>query len=159
MQLFVCQHLAGILHAKRLEHLQAPVFLRFRGYNHRFLPLVSRSNQNYHAKVLPRRLSCRRRFLSGFIHFNEFLAAAIQQRHMDEQSLRPAFDRLDRSHTGFINLDDVTLTTGAAANEEESRVLVGHFDMNGDGQVSEREREWTCSTRCVGAARVSNRAG
>ncbi|CAB1110176.1 unnamed protein product [Ectocarpus sp. CCAP 1310/34] len=76
---------------------------------------------------------------SGSIHFNEFLAAAIQQRHMDKQSLRPAFDRLDRSHTGFINLDDVTLTTGAAANEEESKVLVGHFDMNGDGQISFEE--------------------
>lgn len=54
---------------------------------------------------------------------------------MDEAQLRPAFDRLDRSHTGFINLEDVTLTTGAAANKEESAVLVGYFDMNGDGRV------------------------
>lgn len=73
--------------------------------------------------------------LAGFIHFNEFLAATIQQRQLDETQLWPAFDRLDRSHTGFINLDDVTLITGAAATKEEAAVLVGYFDINGDGQV------------------------
>lgn len=72
---------------------------------------------------------------AGFIHFNEFLAATIQQRQLDEAQLWPAFDRLDRSHTGFINLDDVTLTTGAAATKQEAAVLVSYFDINGDGQV------------------------
>ena len=72
---------------------------------------------------------------AGFIHFNEFLAATIQQRQLDEAQLWPAFDRLDRSHTGFINLDDVTLTTGVAATKQEAAVLVGYFDNNGDGQV------------------------
>lgn len=73
--------------------------------------------------------------LAGYIHYNEFLAATLQQRELDEAELRPAFDRLDRSHTGFINLADVTLTTGAAASEEESAILVGYFDEKGDGQV------------------------
>ncbi|CAN0031766.1 unnamed protein product [Pylaiella littoralis] len=76
---------------------------------------------------------------SGLIHFNEFLAATIQQRHMDRTVLRPAFDRLDRSHTGFINLQDVTFATGAAANMEESAAMLAHFDQNGDGQISFEE--------------------
>eukprot|EP00752_Nemacystus_decipiens_P006678 g6005.t1 len=76
---------------------------------------------------------------SGFIHYNEFLAATIQQRKLDEAHLRPAFDRLDRSHTGFINLDDVTLTTGAKADMKESAEILAHFDMNGDGRISFEE--------------------
>lgn len=72
---------------------------------------------------------------SGFIHFNEFLAATIQQRKLDEAKLRPAFDRLDRSHTGFINLEDVTLITGVAADAKEAAVWLKQFDDNGDGQV------------------------
>ena len=74
---------------------------------------------------------------AGSIDFNEFLAATIQQWQLDEANLRPAFDRLDRSHTGFINLADVTLTTGSMATEAESAVLVSYFDYNGDGQVSD----------------------
>lgn len=74
--------------------------------------------------------------VAGSIHFNEFLAATIQQRQLDEAHLRSAFDRLDRSHTGFINLSDVTLTTGSAATEAESALLVSYFDVDGDGQVS-----------------------
>lgn len=54
---------------------------------------------------------------------------------MDATVLRPAFDRLDRSHTGFINLQDVTIATGVTANKEESAVILAHFDLNGDGQV------------------------
>lgn len=76
---------------------------------------------------------------TGFIHYNEFLAATIQQRQLDEAQLRPAFDRLDRSHTGFINLDDVTLTTGAGADMTESAAILAHFDMNGDGRISFEE--------------------
>lgn len=78
-------------------------------------------------------------FSAGFIHYNEFLAATIQQRQLDEAQLRPAFDRLDRSHTGFINLDDVTLTTGAKADAKESAAILAHFDMNGDGRISFEE--------------------
>lgn len=54
---------------------------------------------------------------------------------MDATVLRPAFDRLDRSHTGFINLQDVTFATGVTANKEESAVILAHFDQDGTGQV------------------------
>ena len=76
---------------------------------------------------------------TGFIHYSEFLAATIEQRQLDEAHLWPAFDRLARSHTGFINLDDVIHTMGAEANMKESAAILAHFDTDGDGRISFEE--------------------
>lgn len=37
------------------------------------------------------------------IHFNEFLAATLGKRALDERRLRLAFDRLDYDHNGTID--------------------------------------------------------
>lgn len=36
------------------------------------------------------------------LHFNEFLAATLGMRQLDERRLRLAFDRLDIDHSGTI---------------------------------------------------------
>ncbi|CAM9916713.1 unnamed protein product [Choristocarpus tenellus] len=69
------------------------------------------------------------------IHFNEFLAATLQRQRLDEVDLRAAFDRLDRSHTGSITVEDVALTVGGGLSSEEVGVLLSQFDINGDGKV------------------------
>jgi len=41
------------------------------------------------------------------IHWHEFIAAGLSQCNVDDRNLRLAFDRIDRTHKGYINFEDI----------------------------------------------------
>lgn len=49
--------------------------------------------------------------------FNEFLAASLNEDHLNEQNIRLAFERLDGDHTGKVTMDDLKHFTGATVDD------------------------------------------
>jgi Ca2+-binding EF-hand superfamily protein len=58
---------------------------------------------------------------SGKINFNEFVAACIDTRRVDEQALKEAFNRLDYRRRGKISVEDVKLYLGDTMDEDDIR--------------------------------------
>jgi Ca2+-binding EF-hand superfamily protein len=61
---------------------------------------------------------------SGSLSLNDFLAASINRRDLDERRLRLAFDRLDYDHNGTISIDDLELTVGTGADGKSLKVTL-----------------------------------
>lgn len=63
---------------------------------------------------------------SRTLSFNDFMAASMSRRMLDDRSLRLAFDRLDYDHSGKISVDDLELTVGAGADEATLKVATSN---------------------------------
>lgn len=84
---------------------------------------------------------------SGFIDYTEFLAAALEKRLYDQESvLWEAFSVFDRDGDGKISkeelravLSDETLESANIANAKELDALLEEVDANGDGEIDFQE--------------------
>jgi len=54
------------------------------------------------------------------VHWHEFIAAGLSQCKVDDRNLRLAFDRLDKTHKGYINFDDILDIMGSDGYGEEA---------------------------------------
>ncbi|CAM9511558.1 unnamed protein product [Chrysoparadoxa australica] len=72
---------------------------------------------------------------AGKVCFNDFLAASLARRELDEGRLRVAFDRLDYDHDGYISIDDLELTCGSDSEDGKLSKALAEVDINGDGLV------------------------
>lgn len=73
------------------------------------------------------------------LHFNDFLAATLGRRDLDERRLTLAFDRLDFDHSGKIDASDLKLIVGGDLEEEDVMSLMDEFDLNKDGSIDFEE--------------------
>ncbi|KAG5187758.1 hypothetical protein JKP88DRAFT_267783 [Tribonema minus] len=76
---------------------------------------------------------------SRTLSFNDFMAASMSRRMLDDRSLRLAFDRLDYDHSGAISVDDLELTVGAGADEVTLKAAIKEWDTDGDGAINFQE--------------------
>eukprot|EP00743_Colponemidia_sp_Colp-15_P012646 GILK01014465.1.p1 GENE.GILK01014465.1~~GILK01014465.1.p1 ORF type:complete len:373 (+),score=78.58 GILK01014465.1:146-1120(+) len=73
---------------------------------------------------------------SGFVHYSEFLAAAMQARIvLTEPELRETFQKLDQSKSGRISADDLRNMLGDTFNGMKVEEVISEADRNGDGYV------------------------
>jgi len=76
---------------------------------------------------------------STSLSFNDFMAASMSRRFLDEKTLRLAFDRLDYDHSGAISVHNLELVVGEKANDEALKAAINEWDRDGDGVIDFRE--------------------
>ncbi|CAM9231422.1 unnamed protein product [Discosporangium mesarthrocarpum] len=76
---------------------------------------------------------------NGELQFNDFLAATLGRRDLDERRMRLAFDRLDFDHSGKISAADISLIVGSDLDKEEIDEVMKEFDLNKDGEIDFNE--------------------
>ncbi|CAM9623497.1 unnamed protein product, partial [Scytosiphon promiscuus] len=69
------------------------------------------------------------------LNFNEFLAATLERRQLDEMRLKLAFDRLDFDHSGTIDATDLRNIVGSDLGQEGIDAIFKEFDLNRDGEI------------------------
>mmetsp|Transcript_16678 Transcript_16678/g.23614 ORF Transcript_16678/g.23614 Transcript_16678/m.23614 type:complete len:718 (-) Transcript_16678:3-2156(-) len=84
---------------------------------------------------------------SGSLSLNDFIAASMSRRALDERRLRLAFDRLDFDHNGYISVDDLELVVGTGADHDELKKAISEFDSTGDGLIT--FEEFSAAMRCA----------
>ena len=71
------------------------------------------------------------------IHWHEFIAAGLSQCKVDDRNLRLAFDRLDKTHKGYINFSDILGIMGCDGNGEEAKESYRKMFFDGSNRRSE----------------------
>ena len=73
---------------------------------------------------------------NGFIEYHEFLRAAVnQQKMLDENNLKRAFQKLDENKDGCLSSNELKVLLGNTENVILDQILK-KIDLNSDGQVS-----------------------
>ena len=93
---------------------------------------------------------------TGKIHYGEFLAAAADTSgFLEKNSLRVAFDRLDKDKSGFISVENLKKIAGKVYSEEAITEFLKSADLKNNGVIDFDEflivkplQSTTCAAPC-----------
>jgi calcium-dependent protein kinase len=74
---------------------------------------------------------------SGYIQYNEFLAATLEARgYLEEERIAEAFQSIDRDNSGFIDFEKLRAVLGGSCTESQIDEIIRTADKNNDGKIS-----------------------